>query len=179
MGWLFTTTGPSIDRWAPDIKADPILGPISRWFLAIAVGQFGVLLALGFAFTGSVSGALWTVAWAGAIRIGLLHHVTWSINSICHCFGKRPFPSGDRASNVWWLAIPSLGEAWHNGHHAFPACARHGLLPGQVDLTAGAIRLCERAGWVSNVRWPTERMRKRAQSAAAGKVEEPRRQQLA
>jgi stearoyl-CoA desaturase (Delta-9 desaturase) len=173
-GWLFTTVGAPIDRWAPDIKADPILGWISRHYLIIAIGSFALPFGVGYAFTGTLGGAFWCLAWAGALRVGMLHHVTWSINSICHCFGKRPFASGDRASNVWWLAIPSLGESWHNGHHAYPACARHGILPGQIDLTARAIRLCEKAGWVTSVRWPTERMIKKATAVGERRSRSPR-----
>jgi stearoyl-CoA desaturase (delta-9 desaturase) len=80
--------------------------------------------------------------------------VTWSINSICHTLGERPFVSRDKSANVWWLAIPSMGESWHNLHHADPTCARHGVLRGQVDTSARVIRWLEQAGWVSDVRWP-------------------------
>jgi stearoyl-CoA desaturase (delta-9 desaturase) len=85
----------------------------------------------------------------------LLHHVTWSINSICHAVGERPFKSRDKSGNVWWLAVLSGGESWHNLHHADPTCARHGVLRGQVDTSARVIQFCERMGWAYDVRWPS------------------------
>ncbi len=88
------------------------------------------------------------------MRLGLVHHVTWSINSICHAIGERPFASRDRAGNVAWLAVLSMGESWHNLHHADPTCARHGVLPGQFDSSARIIRWFEQLGWASDVRWP-------------------------
>jgi len=89
------------------------------------------------------------------VRVGLLHHVTWSINSICHMAGRRPFGTRDRSANVWWLAVLSFGESWHNLHHADPTCARHGVKRGQIDMSARLIWLFEKFGWVHSVRWPT------------------------
>ncbi|HEY6696656.1 MAG TPA: acyl-CoA desaturase, partial [Acidimicrobiales bacterium] len=85
----------------------------------------------------------------------LLHHVTWSVNSICHMFGARPFATDDQSRNVRFLALVSFGESWHNLHHAYPAAARHGVGRGQIDSSAGIIRLFEKAGWATNVQWPT------------------------
>jgi stearoyl-CoA desaturase (delta-9 desaturase) len=108
-------------------------------------------------------GGLWSMSWQGAltaffwgslVRVSLLHHVTWSINSICHTIGERPFRSRDRSGNVWWLAFLSMGESWHNLHHADPTCARHGVEKGQIDSSARVIRLFEKAGWAYDVRWP-------------------------
>jgi stearoyl-CoA desaturase (delta-9 desaturase) len=87
--------------------------------------------------------------------VAVLHHVSWSINSICHMLGGRPFASRDQATNVWPLAILSLGESWHNLHHADPACARHGVGRGQVDISARVIWALEKLGWAREVRWPT------------------------
>ena len=87
--------------------------------------------------------------------MALLHHVTWSVNSICHMIGERPFASRDRSANFWPLAILSMGESWHNLHHADPTCARHGVLRGQIDISARVIRFFERLGWAYDVRWPT------------------------
>ena len=86
----------------------------------------------------------------------LLHHVTWSVNSICHMFGKQPATTKDQSTNFAPLGVVSFGEAWHNFHHAHPASARHGALPHQIDPSAALIRLFERAGWATHVRWPTE-----------------------
>jgi stearoyl-CoA desaturase (delta-9 desaturase) len=93
--------------------------------------------------------------WAGLVRVALLHHVTWSVNSICHMIGDRPFASRDRSANFWPMAILSMGESWHNLHHADPTCARHGVKPGQIDVSARLIWVFERLGWVYDVRWPT------------------------
>jgi stearoyl-CoA desaturase (delta-9 desaturase) len=98
-------------------------------------------------------GAVTAFFWAGLVRVSLLHHVTWSINSICHMIGDRPFASRDKAANFWPLAILSMGESWHNSHHADPTCARHGVLRGQIDISARVIWVLERLGWASDVRW--------------------------
>ncbi len=111
---------------------------------------------IGGLWSWSIGGALTAFFWASLVRIALLHHVTWSINSICHTIGNRPFKSRDRSGNVWWLAVLSQGESWHNLHHADPTCARHGVLKGQVDTSARIIRWFEQAGWVTDVRWPVE-----------------------
>jgi stearoyl-CoA desaturase (delta-9 desaturase) len=109
---------------------------------------------LGGLITWSWTGALTAFFWASVVRIGLLHHMTWSINSICHTWGARPFVTKDRAVNVWWLAVISGGESWHNLHHADPTCARHGVDRGQLDSSARLIRWFEKAGWARDVRWP-------------------------
>lgn len=88
------------------------------------------------------------------MRVAVLHHVTWSVNSICHMIGDRPFTSRDKSANFWPLAILSMGESWHNSHHADPTCARHGVRHGQLDISARLIRFFEAFGWATNVRWP-------------------------
>ena len=123
--------------------------------LLVAVSLLGPAL-IGGLVTWSWQGALTAFFWAGLVRIGLLHHVTWSINSVCHVYGERPFEmrQGDRPSNFWPLAILSFGESWHNLHHADPTCARHGVLRGQIDISARVIWLFEKVGAASHVRWP-------------------------
>ena len=111
------------------------------------------ILAYGL-LTWSWQGAVTAFFWASLVRVSLLHHVTWSINSICHTIGERPFVSRDKSANVWWLAIPSMGESWHNLHHADPTCARHGVLRGQIDISARVIWFFERLGWARDVKWP-------------------------
>ncbi len=93
-------------------------------------------------------GALTAFFWAGFVRVAILHHVTWSTNSICHMIGERPFVSRDKAANFWPLAILSFGESWHNLHHADPTCARHGVQRGQIDTSARLIWIFEKFGWV-------------------------------
>src|ERR1700694_4759664 len=104
--------------------------------------------------SGTIGGAVTALVWAGIVRMALLYHMTWSVNSLCHMFGRRPFTSRDRSTNFAPLAILSMGESWHNFQHACPSAARHGVLPHQPDPSAGLIRLFERAGWVTQVRWP-------------------------
>ncbi len=156
VGWLFKRDMTNRKRFAPDLLADRDISRISNWFGPIAIASFVLPTLIGFAVSGTWQGALSALLWGGFIRVGLLHHVTWAINSVCHVYGERPFkaPDGDKATNFWPLAILSFGESWHNLHHADPTSARHGVLPGQIDITARAIWLCEKLGWVSNVKWP-------------------------
>jgi stearoyl-CoA desaturase (delta-9 desaturase) len=110
---------------------------------------------LGWLLTGcTVHGALTAFLWAGLVRIFVIHHITFAINSICHVVGSRPFATRDRSTNVWPLAVLSMGESWHNFHHADPTCARHGVERGQIDSSASLIGLFEWFGWVRDVRWP-------------------------
>ena len=132
--------------------------------MIVKISKQFVLIAVVSLLLPAVVGGLWSMSWQGAataffwgslVRVGLLHHVTWSINSICHTIGERPFESRDRSGNVWWLAVLSFGESWHNLHHADPTSPRHGVLPGQVDTSARLISWFEKLGWVRDVRWPT------------------------
>jgi stearoyl-CoA desaturase (delta-9 desaturase) len=154
IGWLFDEQQTSIEKYAPDIKGDKDLEAISRWFPAIVAASLLLPAVLGGLITWSWAGALTAFFWAGLVRISLLHHVTWSINSVCHVFGTAPFESRDRSTNVWWLALPAFGESWHNLHHAEPTAARHGVLKGQVDISALIIRGMEITHIAHDVRWP-------------------------
>ena len=154
VGWLFDEQQSSIDKYAPDIKKDRDLEAVSRWFPAIVVASLLLPALLGGLLTWSWQGALTAFFWATLVRIAVVHHVTWSVNSVCHVFGKRPFDSRDMSTNVWWLAIPAFGESWHNLHHAEPTVARHGVLKGQIDISALLIRAMERTGLAHDVRWP-------------------------
>ena len=154
LGWLFDIEQTPRRKYAPDLVDDPAMRRVSDSFgLLVLTSVFLPALLVGL-ITWSWWGLLTGFFWAGLVRIALVHHVTWSINSICHVMGEHPFKSRDRSGNVWWLAIPSLGESWHNLHHADPTCARHGVEKGQIDISARLIRWMEKAGWVSDVRWP-------------------------
>ena len=155
VGWLFQADDTPAERYAPDILRDADLVAIGRAFPVLAIASLALPFAIGWALSGGPVGALTALLWAGLLRMALLHHVTWSVNSICHLVGRRPFASADQSGNVAVLAVLSFGESWHNLHHAYPTSARHGALPHQVDSSAGLIRLFERLGWVSDVRWPT------------------------
>jgi stearoyl-CoA desaturase (delta-9 desaturase) len=154
LGWLFDEEQTPQHKYAPDLMKDRDLVRISRTFWVWVVVSLGLPAVLGGLVTWSWQGAATAFFWGSLVRVGLLHHVTWSINSICHTIGERPFLSRDKSANVWWLAIPSMGESWHNLHHADPTCARHGVLRGQVDASARVIWLLEKVGWVHDVRWP-------------------------
>jgi len=156
MGWLFSRQLGNRARFAPDLEADKDVVRVDRLFpLLVAVSLLAPAVA-GGVITWSWQGALTAFFWGGLVRIFLLHHVTWSINSICHVYGERPFEvrEGDKASNFWPLAIVSFGESWHNLHHADPTCARHGVLKGQLDSSARTIWLFEKLGWAWAVKWP-------------------------
>jgi stearoyl-CoA desaturase (Delta-9 desaturase) len=154
MGWMFRPPEVSNERYAPDLLADHDLRVVNALFPVACVVTLAVPFALGWVLGGTFGAAVSGLFWAGIIRIGLLHHMTWSINSICHTFGKRPFKTGDRSGNVAVLSVLSMGESWHNAHHAFPASARHGVEPHQIDSSAIVIRGLERAGWARGVHWP-------------------------
>ena len=154
VGWLFASDGTDCRRYAPDLFRDPDLVVIDRLFPLFAVGSLAVPFALGWALTGTLAGALGALLWAGLLRMALLHHVTWSINSVCHLWGSTPFATTDDSTNVGALALLSFGESWHNFHHAAPSSARHGVLAHQWDLSAWLIALLERRGWATKVRWP-------------------------
>jgi stearoyl-CoA desaturase (delta-9 desaturase) len=155
MGWLFDRDKTNARRFAPDLLADRDVAAVDRQFVLLTVVSLGVPALLGGLLSWSWWGALTAFLWGGLVRVGLLHHVTWSTNSICHMAGRRPFGTRDRSANVWWLAVLSFGESWHNLHHADPTCARHGVKRGQIDMSARLIWLFEKFGWVHSVRWPT------------------------
>jgi stearoyl-CoA desaturase (delta-9 desaturase) len=153
VGWLTKTQGSAeFRKYAPDLCDDRGMRWISRNFLAFVGLSLTIPLVLGFFLHGfSISGALWTLLWAGFVRIFFLHHATWSINSVCHFFGRRRFDVEDRSTNVAWLAIPTFGESWHHNHHAFPRSARQGLGRFEVDISAMVIWTMERLGLIHNV----------------------------
>jgi stearoyl-CoA desaturase (delta-9 desaturase) len=152
--WLFDPNQTSQEKFAPDLLADSKIRKVDAWFPGIvAVTLLGPAL-IGGLWGMSWQGALTAFFWAGLVRVTLLHHVTWSINSICHTWGNTDWQSRDRSVNVGWLAIASFGESWHNLHHVDPTCARHGALKGQIDQSARVIQWFEKLGWASDVRWP-------------------------
>ena len=164
VGWLFLhTQRPNKQRYAPDLLDEPLIRVVDRiWWAWVVVG-LAFPFALGLILSGSVLGGLTGLLWGGAVRIFVLHHITYSINSLCHFYGRRRFATGDESRNLAWLAPFSLGEAWHNNHHAFPTSAEHGLRWWEVDLSAWVIRGLERLGLAWDVvRVEPERQRRKA-----------------
>jgi stearoyl-CoA desaturase (delta-9 desaturase) len=155
-GWLFERDNTNARRFAPDLLADPIVRRIhSRTPYVILISML-LPAVIGGVWSMSWRGALTAFVWGSLVRVALIHHVTWSVNSVCHVAGERPFRTagGDRATNYWPLAILSFGESWHNLHHADPTCARHGVDRRQVDISARLIWGFEKLGWATNVKWP-------------------------
>ena len=151
-GWLFSAAGRA-DRakYAKDLVADRGLRVIARLFLPLVLVSLAVPAVVGWLLIGGWYGLFAGLFWGGAVRIFLLHHVTFSINSICHFWGRRRFSSSDESRNVWWLSWLSFGESWHNNHHAFPTSAFHGLRRTEIDPGGWLIWLLERAGLAWNV----------------------------
>jgi stearoyl-CoA desaturase (delta-9 desaturase) len=167
VGWMLVGKEmPNPRRYAKDVLADRDLCFISRTFPLWAIVGLALPFGLGVALTGSVVGGLTALLWGGAVRVFLLHHVTFSINSLCHYFGRRPFSTGDQSRNLAWLAPLAFGEAWHNNHHAFPTSARHGLGRWQLDPGAWLITALERSrlAW-DVVRIAPERQQRRLETS--------------
>ena len=155
VGWLLRDDPTPAERYAPDLVADRPMRMVSAAFPAWCALSLGLPFAVGW-WLGGWPAALTALVWGGLVRVTVLQHVTWSVNSLCHLVGNRPFSTRrhDRATNLWPLALVSLGESWHNMHHSDPTCARHGVDPRQVDISAGVIRGLERLGWATGVNWP-------------------------
>jgi stearoyl-CoA desaturase (delta-9 desaturase) len=172
LGWTFRGQDlANPRRYAKDLLADRDLQLISRTFPLWVLASLALPFGLGVALTGSVSGGLTGLLWGGAVRIFLVHHTTFSINSLCHFFGRRPFDTGDHSRNLAWLAPIALGEAWHNNHHAFPTSARHGLGRWQLDPSAWLIAGMERCGLAWDVvRITPERQRAKLATASGSRA---------
>jgi stearoyl-CoA desaturase (delta-9 desaturase) len=153
VGWLLKTHGQaSSRRFARDLVEDPTMRSINRAFPWIALSTLLIPFALGLLLSGGVFAAgLSALLWGGLVRVFLVHHITWSINSVCHFFGTRRFDTDDHSTNVFWLALPSLGEAWHHNHHAFPRSAFHGLRWYELDPSGWVILALARIGLAWNV----------------------------
>lgn len=167
VGWLFVTKGMERGpQYAKDLYEDRLIRWIDRLYLLWVVLTLGIPFAVGYAF-GGVGLGVEVMVWGGLVRIFAFQHVTFSINSICHAFGRQEYMARDESRNVWYLAPLSFGESWHNNHHAFPASAQHGLDRGQLDLAWWSIRALERLGLVWDVHRPDVEQRHRRRIAHA------------
>lgn len=154
IGWLFQSDSPELPRYIPDLQSDGLLRVISKLFpVWVAVGLI-LPAVLGGLLTWSLTGALLGFIWGGLTRVFLVHHVTWSINSVCHLWGSRPFKSRDHSRNNFLFGVLAMGEGWHNNHHAFPTSARHGLRWWQIDISYWIIRGMALLGLVWKIRLP-------------------------
>ncbi len=158
IGWFFDEEQTSAKRWAPDLVKDPAMRKIDSLFPLWVLISFAAAPLIAFGVTASLSAALTAFLWASLVRIFLLHHVTWSVNSICHFYGRRPYETTDHSTNNWMLSLLSFGESWHNNHHAFPTSAFHGLRRFEVDPGGWVIWTLEKLGLAWKVvRIPPER----------------------
>jgi len=168
VGWLFIHTHRGArKRYARDLVEDPDISFVDRTFLVWAIGGFVAAFALGWAIGGSVGAGLTGLLWGGGVRMLVVHHVTYSINSLCHFFGRRRFDTGDESRNLLWVALLSFGEGWHNNHHAFPTSARHGMRRWEIDPSALVISALEKLGLAWDVvRIDPDRQEKKSLTAA-------------
>ena len=147
VGWLFLHTNRGRrTRYAPDLIADPVVSAVDRRFVACVAGGLIAPFLLGWAFGGTLRDGFTGLLWGGAVRVLVLHHATYSINSLCHFFGRRRFATKDESRNLLWLAPLTMGEAWHNNHHAFPTSAAHGMRRWEIDPSAMVIGAMEKLG---------------------------------
>ncbi len=169
VGWMFTNLGMEQGReYGRDLYEDRLIRRIDRMYLVWVVLTLGLPFAIGYAVGGTWQAGLEGLVWGGLIRIAAYQHATFSVNSICHMFGRKQYVSRDEARNNWLVALLVFGEGWHNNHHAFPASARHGLHRFQFDVSWWVIRGLEKAGLVWDVKVPdaAQRERRRVQPAA-------------
>ncbi len=169
VGWLFANLGMEQGRdYGKDLYENRLVRTIDKLYLLWVVLTLGLPFLIGYALGGTLAAGFSGLVWGGLIRIFLYQHATFSVNSICHMFGRKDFRSRDEARNNWLVALLVFGEGWHNNHHAFPSSARHGLLRRQIDVSWLIIRGLERLGLVWDVKVPDERqLRRRAEPAEA------------
>jgi stearoyl-CoA desaturase (Delta-9 desaturase) len=168
LGWLFDhVTAQDADKHAPDLVEDRGMRVVHRLFGPLVIAGLAIPFLAGWGLHGELVGGLTALFWAGLVRIFLVHHVTFSINSICHVFGRRRFSTDDQSTNVFWLALPSFGESWHHNHHAFPRSALHGLKWWEFDPGGWLIRAMKRVGLAWNVVLITRERQQQKLTAAA------------
>jgi len=173
VGWLLVDQGRAERRrYAPELCEDRGMRRLNRWFPLLVVYGLAIPALAGYLVSGSIAGAATGLLWGGLVRVFFVHHVTWSINSVCHFTGSRRFDVDDHSTNVFWLALPTLGESWHHNHHAFPRSAQHGLRWWELDPSAMVIGAMERLGLAWNVvRITPERQAQRAAPGAREAVQ--------
>jgi stearoyl-CoA desaturase (delta-9 desaturase) len=168
VGWLFIHTHRGArKRYARDLIEDPVVSFVDRTFLVWVLAGFVAAFGLGYAIGGTLDAALTGLLWGAGVRMLVVHHVTYSINSLCHFFGRQRFPTDDESRNLFWLALPTFGESWHNNHHAFPTSAFHGMRGWEIDVSGLVIRGLEKVGLVWDVvKIDPERQARKARAAA-------------
>jgi stearoyl-CoA desaturase (delta-9 desaturase) len=158
VGWLFDAAAPDIPKTVPDLLRDTTTVSVQRQYFTLFLAGLALPAAIGACAGGWMVGVE-SFLWGGLVRLFLVHHVTWSVNSLCHIAGARPHATKDSSRNLWILAVPTLGGAWHNNHHAFPASATNDFAAWQIDPGAWLIRGCAGIGLVWDVREPPQEWR--------------------
>jgi stearoyl-CoA desaturase (delta-9 desaturase) len=154
MGWLLSRDMPNVARYVADFKQDRLVRMVHRFFpLWVLIGLL-IPAAVAGALTGTWLGAFLGFTWGGLARVFFVHHVTWSVNSVCHVWGRQPFRCHDQSRNNTLFGILAFGEGWHNNHHAFPTSARHGLRWWEFDASYVLIRVLALLGLAWNVKVP-------------------------
>jgi stearoyl-CoA desaturase (delta-9 desaturase) len=167
IGWFFRPLPRDMARYAPDLTADPVTRFVDRTFWVWTLLSVLIPAAVGLAWSGTWMGALLGFIWGGLVRLFLVHHVTWSINSVCHLWGSRPFNSRDHSRNNVIMGVLAMGEGWHNNHHAFPTSARHGLKWWQIDTSYMLIKALSWVGLVRHIKVPEpERLEMKVRKSA-------------
>ena len=169
IGWFFAPPPADLERYARDLSKSPTLRAVSRLFPVWVTLGFVLPAVLGGLISHSWAGAVTGVLWGGLVRVFLVHHVSWSINSACHLWGGRPFESGDESRNNAVFGVLAMGEGWHNSHHAFPTSARHGLSWWQPDVSYWMIR----ALWAVGLAWAVKVPNKEAKAAKRRRQPQP------
>jgi len=150
-------------RYVRDLARDPVHRLFQRYHIVLALVLAVVLVVVGQLWLGL--GLSWLI-WGMCVRTSLLYHATWLVNSAAHIWGYRTYPTRDRSTNLWWVALVSLGEGWHNNHHAFPRSAKHGLRWWEIDFTYWMIRLLGLFGLAKRIYVPAKELRRAAAAEA-------------
>lgn len=161
VGWIFDPDPPELERYVVDLVQHKMLRVVNKLFFVWVVLGLLIPAAIGAAVFRTWNGALWAFVWGGLVRVLLVHHVTWSINSVCHLWGRRPYASGDESRNNYLFGLVALGEGWHNTHHAFPTSSRHGLQWWQPDVSYWVIRTLAAVGLAWDLKLPTMEARQK------------------
>lgn len=175
IGWLFRLKPLDLPRYVKDLTQSRHLRIVDRlFFVWVAAGMF-IPALIGGLLAQTWAGAFWGFVWGGLVRVLLVHHVTWSINSVCHLWGRRPYQSGDESRNNFLFGVLALGEGWHNTHHAFPTSARHGLRWWQPDVSYWVIRALAAVGLARKMKLPSPSTQSARESPGSHKNRTTRR----
>jgi stearoyl-CoA desaturase (delta-9 desaturase) len=154
VAWIFAPDPPDLARYVGDLYKDPVTHRLSKLFPLWVFLGLAIPAVIGGLIAGTWMGAVRGFLWGGLVRVFMVQHITWSVNSICHLWGEKSFGCPDESRNNVVCGVFALGEGWHNNHHMFPSSARHGLRWWEFDSSYLLIRAMEMVGLVRRVRVP-------------------------